>query len=89
MGTYDEPQAGAEETDAAEQATPAPVETNKDQYGNVLDEHPFYCPVCGRRYDYQRQCIGSPEQPHSPTEVVSTNELAGPAEDHTAAPGTE
>ena len=36
---------------------------------------PFYCPGCGRRYEYRQQCTGKPESPHPPIEVVSTDEL--------------
>jgi len=48
---------------------------------------PFYCPGCGRRFQYQQQCTGKPESPHPPIEVVSTDELSG--DNPTAAPSTE
>lgn len=51
-------------------------------------EHPWYCPGCGRKYDYRRECVGKAEAPHPPIEVVSTDELNGPPEGHTAAPAT-
>jgi hypothetical protein len=56
-----------------------------------IAEHDFYCPGCGRLYDYQRQCQGSPTAPHPPIEVVSTDEIhegANP-DDHTPAPASE
>jgi hypothetical protein len=50
---------------------------------------PFYCPGCGKRVQYQQQCTGKPESPHPPIEVISTDELSGDPEKHTAAPSTE
>jgi hypothetical protein len=51
--------------------------------------HPFYCPGCGRRWNFQTECRGqSDEAPHAPIEVVSTNELEGDPGKHTAAPDT-
>lgn len=47
---------------------------------------PFYCPGCGMRANYQKQCVGKPEAPHPPIEVVSTDELQGDPEKHTPAP---
>lgn len=49
---------------------------------------PYYCPGCGRAAEYRKACTGSPEQPHKPIEVVSTDELKGDPENHTAAPNT-
>lgn len=52
--------------------------------------HPFYCPGCGRRWNYQTECRGlSDTQPHAPIEVVSTDELNGNPENHTPAPSGE
>lgn len=49
--------------------------------------YPFYCPGCGRLYDYQRQCTGSGEAPHPAIEVVATDELtSGDPTTHTPAP---
>lgn len=52
------------------------------------DGAPYYCPGCGRAAEYRKACTGSPEQPHKPIEVVSTDELRGDPENHTAAPNT-
>ena len=52
----------------------------------VEQSHPFYCPGCGNRYNYERECIGRPEAPHPPIEVVSTDELNGDPANHTPAP---
>lgn len=47
----------------------------------------YYCPGCGRQYDYPQRCIGTGEAPHPPIEVVSTDELKGDnPENHTPAP---
>jgi len=54
-----------------------------------LDDAPYYCPGCGLKYDYPRQCTGRPESPHPPIEVVSTDELSGDPSKFTAAPSTE
>lgn len=51
--------------------------------------HPFYCPGCGRRWNYPTECRGASESaPHAPIEVVSTDELDGDPEKLTAAPDT-
>lgn len=53
-----------------------------------LSQHDFYCPGCGRLYDYRRECSGRGEAPHPPLEVVSTDELKqDDTSKHTAAPG--
>lgn len=55
----------------------------------VHNDEPFYCPGCGRRYGYQRECTGRGEAPHPAIEVVSTDELHGDdTSKHTAAPNT-
>lgn len=41
------------------------------------DEAPYYCPGCGRRWTYVRECEGRAEAPHPPILVVSTGELDG------------
>ena len=61
--------------------------TRYDQHQNEVEEAPFYCPGCGRRYNYQRECVGREEAPHKAIEVVSTDELQG--DEHTAAPNTD
>ena len=49
-----------------------------------------YCPGCGKRHDeVGATCTGTAEAPHQPTETVSTKELAGDAEKHTAAQPSE
>lgn len=49
--------------------------------------HPFYCPGCGRRWNFPAECRGASDAaPHPPIEVVSTDELDGDPEKHTAAP---
>lgn len=40
-----------------------------------LAAHPYYCPSCGRTWDYLRECEGRPEAPHHPDLVVSTDEV--------------
>jgi hypothetical protein len=62
-------------SDVIEDAGTVPVPTHFSQTGEVLDEREYYCPACGRRYDYRRECNGTPEKPHQATEVVSTAEL--------------
>lgn len=58
------------------------------QRANEIAEHDYYCPGCGRLFDYQRECTGRPEAPHAPIEVISTDELKGEdTSKHTAAPG--
>ena len=50
-----------------------------------ISDHDYYCPGCGLVYDYRQRCSGSPERPHPPIEVVSTDELkAGDPSKHTA-----
>lgn len=71
-----------------ETATAASEPTRFDQWGEPLDEAEFYCPGCGKRADYRRECRGTPESPHPPIEVVPTSELGGDPEKHTAAPNT-
>lgn len=53
-------------------------------------EAPFYCPGCGRRWNYPTACQGTGTAPHPAIEVVSTDELKSddPA-DHTAAPRSD
>lgn len=41
------------------------------------DEAPYYCPGCGRRWAYLRECEGKAEAGHPPILVVSTDELDG------------
>lgn len=68
-------------------STPDTTKSN----GTKVKDAPFYCPGCGRRYNYQRECVGmSKEAPHQPIEVVSTDELADGADPakHTPAPNT-
>jgi hypothetical protein len=53
-------------------------------------EHkPYYCPGCGLQYNYQRECTGKAEAPHPAIDVISTDELNGDPEHHTAAPNTD
>lgn len=50
---------------------------------------PFYCPGCGRRWNFLTECEGmNRSAPHPPIEVVSTDELREGAdpEKHTPAP---
>jgi hypothetical protein len=70
----------------------APVESIEDRTKARVAEiaqHSYYCPGCGRLYDYQRECTGTLAAPHKPIEVVSTDELAGDPANHTAAPATD
>lgn len=78
------------EADATEPVAEEPQAEQKvtrfDQYNQPHPdgEKEFYCPGCGRRYEYRRECTGSAEAPHSPIEVIPTAELQG--DEHTAAP---
>lgn len=61
-----------------------------------FDDAPFYCPGCGRRAKYEKECRGSDTAPHPPIDVVSTDELRpsgdhphGDPSKHTPAPATE
>ena len=64
---------------------PSPEDALKARMLDV-QEHDYYCPACGRLYDYRQKCTGSGDQPHSPIEVVSTDELkSGDTAKHTAA----
>jgi hypothetical protein len=69
--------------------TPAPrtQETAAEPKPEKRKDAPYYCPGCGRRYNYQRECTGYPASGHAPIEVVSTDELDGDGEP-TAAPAT-
>ncbi len=63
-----------------------PAETAKS---TDSPEAPYYCPGCGRRWNYPTECRGqSPATPHPPIEVVSTDELSGDPGNHTPAPAT-
>lgn len=35
----------------------------------------YYCPACGARYEYRRQCFGAPAAGHPGTEVVDAVEI--------------
>lgn len=55
-----------------------------------IAEHDFYCPGCGRLYDYLTECKGGEEAPHPAIQVVSTDELkTGDPAKHTPAPNTD
>lgn len=47
---------------------------------------PFYCPGCGRGFQYPGECEGTGEAPHGAIQTVSTDELSGDPDDHTPAP---
>jgi hypothetical protein len=82
------PTTAGDTTTTPVEATDETVTTGDTTRGNGDDdESPFYCPGCGRRFEYQQQCTGRPDSPHPPIEVVSTDELRG--DDHTAAPNTD
>lgn len=50
----------------------------------------YYCPGCGKQTDDKNAtCTGTGEAPHQPISVVSTKELDGPEDKHTAAPPSE
>lgn len=79
------------------QKAPAPQQSStvlsdeelQAQRAEEIGQHDFYCPACGLLYDYQRECTGRPEAPHTPLDVISTDELKGDdADKHTAAPNT-
>ncbi len=79
---------------AKQRTTPAAVSQNAPSAEEALaarmaeiENHPFYCPGCGRLYNYQRECVGTGTAPHPPIDVVSTDELkSGDESKHTAAP---
>lgn len=61
-----------------------------DKSADKRDDAPFYCPGCGRRFNYPTACVGqSLAAPHPEIEVVSTDELSGDPANHTPAPGGE
>lgn len=86
-----------EELDARKAPAPtgfsATVKSAEELFKERLEEvahHSHYCPGCGKLVDYPQQCVGTPQAPHPPIEVVETGELQG--EDpsaHTAAPNTD
>jgi len=73
-------------TESDTEATEAKASTESQADTSDTKDAPFYCPGCGRRYEYRQQCTGRPEAPHPPIEVVSTDELS--VDTHTAAPDT-
>ena len=68
---------------AKARATPLPASTARQlspeellaQRMQVINAHPYYCPGCGRTYNYQRECTGRGEAPHPAIDVVATDEL--------------
>ena len=75
-----------------------PEASATEQPTSQRQDAPYYCPACGARASYQQKCVGKPEAPHPPQEVVSTDELGqdynpdakpGEAGYHTPAPSTE
>jgi len=65
------------------------VDDDKEPDTQDAQSHPFYCPGCGRRWNFLTECRGQSEAaPHAPIEVVSTDELDGDPADFTAAPDT-
>lgn len=66
-----------------------PAKATEATEATRTDEPPFYCPGCGRRWNFLTECQGmNPSTPHPPIEVVSTAELAGDPAKHTPAPST-
>lgn len=53
------------------------------------ERDPYYCPGCGRGFLVPLECTGRPEAGHPPIQTVSTDELDGDTDKHTAAPATE
>lgn len=67
---------------------PATVDT-EDTEDTEVQSHPFYCPGCGRRWNFLTECRGqNTASPHPPIEVVSTDELTGDPSELTPAPDT-
>ena len=62
-------------TTVAPSATEQSPEALAEARANEVSEHDYYCPGCGKLVDYRQQCQGTPEKPHPPIEVVSTDEL--------------
>lgn len=66
------------------------LDPETEEYQNA----PYYCPACGERSNLERVCQGncaarpSPRF-NSPVAFVSTDELNGAPEEHTAAPASE
>jgi len=63
-------------------------EVTPDNYADANDAE-YYCPACGRRAVYLKECTGRGEAPHPPVLVVPTAELKGDPANHTPAPSTE
>lgn len=62
--------------------TPAKAKARPKAEPKAKQSHPFYCPGCGRRWNYMTECSGmNANAPHAPIEVVSTDELNGEPED--------
>ena len=91
---YDDPFASTTgdkppDTDKPPNVDKPEVKQDADTTGDDSEKEPdWYCPGCGRRYSYQRECTGTPEAPHQPIEVVPVSELDGDPESHTKAPDT-
>lgn len=66
-------------------ATKTPDDAATDEAKNLK----FYCPGCGAQSDTEDTCTGKPEAGHAPIGMVSTKELDGDPEKHTAAPNTD
>lgn len=75
-------------TTEAKTATADEVNAARAAGEEIDGDAKYYCPGCGQRYDDQGTCTGTPVAPHGPIAVVSTKELSGDAEKHTAAPNT-
>lgn len=70
-----------------------PTETIEDRTNRRLEliaQNSHYCPGCGELGTYPQKCTGPKGgHPHPAIEMVSTDELGGDPQDHTAAPATD
>lgn len=62
---------------ASHDAAATTVESTAEETAPVKGGNPYYCPGCGKSYSYMRECVGKPEAPHKPIELVPTTELEG------------
>lgn len=71
-----------------------PTETVEERTNKRLEliaQHSHYCPACGNLGKYPQKCSGLPGSlgGHETVEMVSTDELGGDPDNHTAAPATD
>lgn len=67
----------------------APDQDQKEPEKATDKETGFYCPGCGARSSYIKDCTGPAAAPHPAIEMVDVAELEGDPEKHTPAPSSE